>query len=149
MLSFKKIVKKLIHQYLRMGLLGLRVKYLNYFYGMNIHPTARISLKSKLDYTNPKGVNIGAGSYLAFGVVILAHDMSRLTHMDVNIGKNCFIGCNSIIMPGVTIGDSVVVGSGSVVTKSFKGNCVIAGNPAKVIKEDIYTKELGIFCEAG
>ncbi len=43
---------------------------------------------------------------------------------------------NSVILPGVQLGDYTVVGAGTVVTKSFpKGRCVIAGNPAKVIKE--------------
>ena len=43
---------------------------------------------------------------------------------------------NSVILPEVTLGDYTIVGAGSIVTKSFtKGNCVIAGNPAKVIKE--------------
>ena len=52
----------------------------------------------------------------------------------VTIGNNCWIGGHSVINPGVTLGDNVVVGSGSVVTKSFGSNVVIAGNPAKVIK---------------
>lgn len=50
------------------------------------------------------------------------------------IGDNCWIGGNSVICPGVTLGDNVVVGAGAVVTKSFGDNVVIAGNPAKVIK---------------
>jgi len=49
------------------------------------------------------------------------------------IADNVFIGINTILLPGVCLGSNTVVGAGSVVTKSFAGNCVIAGNPAKVI----------------
>lgn len=53
----------------------------------------------------------------------------------ITIGDNCWIGAGAIICPNVTLGDNVVVGAGAVVTKSFKDNVVIAGNPAKVIRE--------------
>lgn len=140
----KKKFRWFVHVTLRYFVLGLRIKFLNRFYGMNIHETARISLNAKLDKTNPSGVNIGEGTYLAFGAVILAHDMSRNISKSVHIGKNCFIGANSIIMPGVILGDSVVVGAGSVVTKSFEGNVIVSGNPAKIIRDGISTKSLGI-----
>ena len=55
--------------------------------------------------------------------------------LPVKIGDNCWIGGGAIINPGVTLGDNVVVGAGAVVTKSFGNNVVIAGNPAKIIKE--------------
>lgn len=51
------------------------------------------------------------------------------------IGKNCFIGCNAIILKGTIIGDNCVIGAGAVVVGQFENNCVIAGNPAKVIKK--------------
>ena len=55
---------------------------------------------------------------------------------DIIIGNNCWIGMNSVILPGVILGDHTIVGTGSIVTKSFpEGNCIIAGNPAKKIKE--------------
>ena len=54
---------------------------------------------------------------------------------DITIGKNCFIGCNSIILKGTVLGDGCVVGAGAVVAGKFRDNCVIAGNPAKVIRE--------------
>lgn len=53
----------------------------------------------------------------------------------VKIGKNCWIGGNATINPGVSLGDNVVVASGSIVTKSFGDNVMIAGVPAKVIKQ--------------
>ena len=53
----------------------------------------------------------------------------------VIIGKNCFIGCNALIFKGVVLGDNCVVGAGSVVTGQFEDNCVIAGNPARVIRK--------------
>lgn len=53
----------------------------------------------------------------------------------VTIGDNCWIGGHATINPGVTLGNNVVVGAGSVVTKNFGDNVVIAGNPAKIIKE--------------
>lgn len=54
----------------------------------------------------------------------------------VKIGDNCFIGMNSIILKGTTLGDNVIVGAGSVVHGTFPSNCIIAGNPAKIIKEN-------------
>lgn len=52
----------------------------------------------------------------------------------IKIGNNVFIGCNSIILKGVTIGDNSTIGAGSVVVNDVPANSVVAGNPAKVIK---------------
>lgn len=54
---------------------------------------------------------------------------------EILIGKNCFIGCNSIILKGTVLGDGCVVGAGAVVSGKFEDHCVIAGNPAKVIRK--------------
>ncbi len=53
----------------------------------------------------------------------------------VRIGKNCWIGTGAIILPGITIGDNVVVGAGSVVTKDLPDNVVAVGNPCKVLRK--------------
>lgn len=58
-------------------------------------------------------------------------------HIDatITIGNGVWIGASAIILPGVSIGDNSVVGAGSVVTKSFPSRLVIAGNPAKILRE--------------
>jgi acetyltransferase-like isoleucine patch superfamily enzyme len=62
-------------------------------------------------------------------------DKSMIKAKAIKIGKNVFIGCNSIILKGSVIGDDCIVGAGSVVCGKFHNNAVIAGNPAKIIKE--------------
>lgn len=74
------------------------------------------------------------------GFITANHDFNDYTKSskgkDIIIGENCWIGMNSVVLPGVELGNRTIVGAGSVVTKSFKdGNCVIAGNPAKKIKD--------------
>lgn len=134
--------------FLRDILLQARARLLRSFFKMDIHPTAKISLKANLDLTNPSGVHIDQGTYIAFNAVVLAHDMSRLLMLDTFIGKNCFIGAYSIIMPGVRIGDECIVGSGSVVTADVPSHSIVAGNPAKIIRSGVQTRKWGILEEA-
>ncbi len=61
------------------------------------------------------------------------------------IGKNCWIGEFSRICKGVIIGDNSIVAANSVVTKSVPANCIVAGNPAKVVKENIHISEPRMF----
>lgn len=52
----------------------------------------------------------------------------------ITIGDDCWFGGNVTVLPGVSLGDNVVVGAGSVITKSFGDDAIIAGNPARIIK---------------
>jgi acetyltransferase-like isoleucine patch superfamily enzyme len=63
------------------------------------------------------------------------YDNAKYVRGQVNIGSYCWIGMNSVVLPGVTLGDFTIVGAGSIVTKSFPdGYCVIAGNPARLLR---------------
>lgn len=59
----------------------------------------------------------------------------EIIEKDILIGNKCWIGDNVFIKEGITLGDNVIVGANSVVTKSFGSNVIIAGCPAKIIKQ--------------
>jgi acetyltransferase-like isoleucine patch superfamily enzyme len=61
-------------------------------------------------------------------------DQGHYPSKSVILQKGCWVGANSILLPGVEIGKNTVVGAGSVVTKSFPGGIVVAGNPARQIR---------------
>ena len=84
---------------------------------------------------------IGKGTRIArnVGIITTNHNIYNLDkHQEgkaVVLGQSCWIGMNSVILPGVILGDHTIVGAGAVVTHSYPdGNCIIAGNPAKLIK---------------
>lgn len=73
------------------------------------------------------------------GIISANHDLIDnslyISAAPISIGRFCWIGMNATILPSVQLGDFTIVGAGSVVSKSFiEGYCVIAGNPAKIIK---------------
>lgn len=127
----------------RRSLIASRRAYFVRVWGMDIDPTAHFSLRVEFDRTHPRGVHIGAHSYVAFGTVILTHDMTRGLYADTRIGARCFIGVRSLLMPGVTIGDECIVGAGSVVTRDVPAGSIVAGNPARIVRSGIKTYRFG------
>ncbi|MDK9780767.1 sugar O-acetyltransferase [Vibrio sp. B172a] len=64
----------------------------------------------------------------------LRRDVAQF-NMPVRIGDNVWIGANSVVLPGVTIGEHSVIGAGSIVTKDIPANVVAVGNPCRVLRE--------------
>jgi maltose O-acetyltransferase len=89
-------------------------------------------------------IEIGDNVMIAEQLIIITanHSISGSKNMmdlpmvlsPVKIGNNVWIGARVIILPGVNIGNNVVIASGAVVTKNFPSNCIIGGVPAKIIK---------------
>ena len=93
-----------------------------------------------------KQIKIGDNTIIAPNTFIIDHDgheinnlVSRINSKDeareIDIGKNVWIGLNSIILKGVKIGDNSIVGAGSVVTSNCDSNSIYAGNPARKIRD--------------
>jgi len=123
----------------------IRTFFLKKVLGMDIADTANIAYRAKLDKVNPHGIHIGEHTWVTHGVVVLSHDFIRNLYTDTYIGTHCFIGMNSIILPGVRIGDHVIIGAGSVVTKDIPAYSIAAGNPASVIKTHDGLQQLEVF----
>lgn len=133
---------------------------MNYDVPFQVHFTSRLSgVKNLVIEGNPESIMISfassGGCYYAISNnatlkigegTIWAHnlniqtsnhsdtDYSKAVEKDIVIGKNCWIGGNVSILAGVELGDNVIVGANSVVTKSFPMNVTIGGCPAKIIK---------------
>lgn len=97
---------------------------------------------SPISSAEPYLIEVGENTTISTGVRFVTHDNAAIKVFEngtdlvgpVSIGKNCFIGMNVIILPGVAIADGCIVGAGSVVAKSVtEPYCVVAGNPAKMI----------------
>lgn len=90
-------------------------------------------------------ITIGDYCAISDNVQILDSDFHPITcngktstmSKPVHIGNHVWIGRSAIILKGVTIGDGAIVGAGSVVTRDVPARCLVAGNPARVIKENV------------
>ena len=112
-------------------------------YGINIYAGKNLYINFDCVILDVAKVIIGDNCFIApqVGIYTATHPINSDERnkgleygKQVTIGNNCWIGGHAVINPGVTLGDNVVVGAGAVVTKSFGSNVVIAGNPARVIK---------------
>jgi len=120
-----------------------------------VHPTSKIIAPEKIERgTRTPGLSMGCHidgrNRIIFGknvwigphvcIISQNHDIANyrryIKQSSIIISDNCWIGAGAIILPGVYLGNHTIVGAGAVVTKSFPDeNCIVAGNPAMVIKK--------------
>ncbi len=101
-------------------------------WGMDIHPTARISPSAMIDRTWPRGIHIGEDVLIADEAVVLTHDFTRGLYLDTHIGARSYLGPRAIVLPGVTIGTDCMIMPGAFVNKDMPDSSVAIGNPAAV-----------------
>ena len=115
-----------------------------------VTPTAILRLGDRAGLSSSaiisgNSIEIGEETILGAGCMVVDNDFhspgpgfawlteSFKNSKPVKIGRGCFIGARSIILKGVTLGDRVIVGAGSIVTKDFPAFSIVAGNPARII----------------
>lgn len=114
------------------------------FGGAHVHFGSNIYANFNLTFVDD--THIYVGDYTMFGpnvtIASAGHPIcpelrkqGYQYNMAVHIGKNCWIGAGVIILPGITIGDNVVVGAGSVVTKDLPSDVVAVGNPCRILRK--------------
>jgi acetyltransferase-like isoleucine patch superfamily enzyme len=118
----------------RIGWLRLR--------GIDLPDEVNLSLSAKLVPAAPGAISIGNQTSIGPLASLCAYrpdgSVSRIT-----IGNRCFIGGNAVIGPGVSIGDGVIVAAGAIVLRSVPAGCIVAGNPARVVREGIKAGRFG------
>ena len=112
--------------------------------GHHVHFGSNVYANFNLTLVDDTHIYVGDGTMFAPNVVIAtaAHPIDPELrsrglqyNMPVRIGRNCWLGAGVIVMPGVTIGDNVVIGAGSIVTKDLPSNVVAVGNPCRVMRQ--------------
>jgi serine acetyltransferase len=118
---------------------GIKLKnWLSYPPGYVVYPGA--SNGNYIQAAN--GIELGVNVRIGPGVAIVSanHDVNNYDKWPktppIKIGDDVWLGANSVILPGVELGNHTVVAAGAVVTKSFvNGNCILAGVPARIVKQ--------------
>lgn len=111
-------------------------------FGKNIHVGENVFINSGCRFQDQGGIYIGSGALIGHNVVLatLNHDIAPARRQSmipgaIHIGDRVWIGSNSTVLAGVTIGRNSIVAAGAVVTKDVPENVIVGGVPAKIIRE--------------
>ena len=110
-------------------------------FGKNITIGKNVFINSGCHFQDQGGIEIGDGCLIGHNVVLatINHDLypenNRINHYaPIKLGKSVWVGSNSTILPGVTVGDWAVIAAGAVVTRDVPPLTIVGGVPAKVIR---------------
>ncbi|MGZ4107368.1 MAG: acyltransferase [Tumebacillaceae bacterium] len=137
--SFWKVVKNFIVIQLSRytPFLGMKNWLYRTFLRMEVGDQTAVALMVMMDVMFPELISIGRNSIIGYNTTILAHeyliDEYRLGR--VIIGDEVMIGANSLLLPGITIGDGAVVAAGSLVNRDVPAGAFVGGNPIRVIRQ--------------
>ena len=121
---------------------------LRFLVGVQIDSSVSSSLSSRFVSGRRGSIIIGADTLIAFKTLICSYDRLAGEVRPVRIGRWCFIGGGSVILPGVTIGDESIVGGGAVVYEDVPPRSIVGGNPARILRRDINVGPMGRLKEA-
>lgn len=141
--EYKVLLKELFGDNLSKGSMIVSPLYINI--ANNLHIGENVFINPHFKCMSAGNIYIEDDVQIAFGVSIITnnhdfYDREILTIKDVRIKQGAWIGANSTILPGVTIGENAIVGAGSIVTHDVPKNTMVAGNPAREIKKLDETK---------
>jgi len=110
-------------------------KFLLRLGGIQIGRGGFIGMDGWFEECYPHRVRIGNNVTISFRVTLVAHGPRRSEDKSIVIEDSAYIGCNTTVLAGVTIGRGAKVGAGSVVTKDVPPGVVAAGNPCRVLRD--------------
>lgn len=140
----KRTIRQKVKVFVFKSVNGLYAFYLRKIRGVTIGCRSNINRKAKIDGINPKGVHLGDYVQISQNALVLSHDSYRDgAYLNTYIGNHVKIGWGAVINPGLIIGNHVIVGANAVVTKDVPDGCIVAGNPAKIIKVNIKLNDKG------
>jgi acetyltransferase-like isoleucine patch superfamily enzyme len=127
----------------RYRLIRWRNAWLQFRLGVIFGEDCRVSLSSRFRPHRRGDIVIGSATLIAFRTLFITRDSLSGESRPIRVGSHCFIGGDSTVMPGVTIGDDCIVGAGSVVFDDVPSRSIVVGNPARVLRRDVEVGRYG------